>query len=363
MNILHVITSLRTGGAERLMIDILPKLKERGHSTSLLLFDGTRTPFYKQLEAMEIPIYALAMGSWSMYNPLLLFRLNEFLKGHRFDIIHTHNTPCQLFVAAVAEGNARYVTTEHNTNNRRRRWAWYRSIDRWMYGRYDYVVCVSKDVQNNLLKSLGQSAMSAKTSVIPNGIDTARYANAKADETLERRYKGKHLIVMVAAFRPQKDQATLIRAMALLPKNYCLMLVGDGECRAQCEALTKTLGIASRVSFEGICSDIPGILGSAEVVVMSSCYEGLSLSSLEGMASGRPFIASDVDGLHDIVSGAGLLFPLYDERELSELIRRCCEDKVWSIDVGNRCRERAMRYGINKMVDRYENVYMELTKQ
>ena len=59
MKILHVITSLRTGGAERLMVDLLPLLAQKGHQVHLLLFDGTRTPFFEMLESKGITIYSL----------------------------------------------------------------------------------------------------------------------------------------------------------------------------------------------------------------------------------------------------------------------------------------------------------------
>lgn len=364
MNILHVITSLRTGGAEHLMVDLLPRLQEREHNVSLLLFDGTRTPFYEQLEKERIPIFALAMGQKAMHNPLLVFRLKDFFKQHTFDVIHTHNTPCQLLVAALAkDSKVFYITTEHNTTNKRRKWKCLRKFDKWMYDKYNSVICVSNDVKYNLEKSLAPLSLGEKVSVICNGVETEKFQKAIPCKSLLLQHKGKHLIVMVAAFRPQKDQETLIKAISLLPSSCSLLLVGDGECRHECEVLAKQLGVDLRVSFTGIRTDIPEVLAAAEVVVMSSNYEGLSLSSIEGMASGKPFIASDVDGLREIVGGAGLLFPLHDEKALARLIRDCCENKTLAEEIGNRCRERAMKYDIRQMVNGYDQIYRNLTKQ
>ena len=69
MKILHVITSLHTGGAEKLMVDLLPRLRDLGNEVDLLLFDGTRTPFYKELEKSGIKIHYLSIGG-NVYNPL-----------------------------------------------------------------------------------------------------------------------------------------------------------------------------------------------------------------------------------------------------------------------------------------------------
>ena len=82
MKILHVITSLRTGGAEKLMVDLLPRLRDLGNDVELLLFDGTLTPFYEELENMGITIHHLAIGG-NVYNPLNIFRLRKYLKNSK----------------------------------------------------------------------------------------------------------------------------------------------------------------------------------------------------------------------------------------------------------------------------------------
>ena len=71
MKILHVITSLQTGGAEKLMVDLLPRLCTFGNDVELLLFDGTRTPFYSELEQTGIKIHHFTKGG-NVYNPVIL---------------------------------------------------------------------------------------------------------------------------------------------------------------------------------------------------------------------------------------------------------------------------------------------------
>lgn len=167
---------------------------------------------------------------------------------------------------------------------------------------------------------------------------------------------------MVSAFRKQKDQKTLIKAISHLPDDYRLMLAGEGELKGECEHLSRELGLEKRVSFPGIRSDVPALLASSDVIVMSSHYEGLSLSSIEGMASGKPFIASNVDGLREIVDGAGLLFEEGNDIMLAELIKKVCEDKIFAERIGQRCRERAGHYDISATVEGYGKVYESLIK-
>jgi len=79
MRILHVITSLRTGGAERLMLDLLPRLKEKGQDVELCVFDGTRTQFYEKMEKAGVPINTLQIGG-NVYNPLNIIRLLRVIR-------------------------------------------------------------------------------------------------------------------------------------------------------------------------------------------------------------------------------------------------------------------------------------------
>lgn len=96
MKILHVITSLRTGGAEKLMIELLPRLKEYGYEVDLLLFDGTDTAFRRDAESSGIKVMELGKGG-SVYSPIKLFKLFSYLK--KYDVVHTHNTAPQFFAA------------------------------------------------------------------------------------------------------------------------------------------------------------------------------------------------------------------------------------------------------------------------
>lgn len=135
MKILHVITSLNIGGAEKLLVDLLPRFTEKGIIVELAVFAKKETSFSKALEAAGIKIHWLNNGT-NPYNIINLFRLKKLIK--EFDIIHAHNSICQLFTAISSIGsNKKFVTTEHSTSNRRRKMSYYRSIDRWMYSRYD----------------------------------------------------------------------------------------------------------------------------------------------------------------------------------------------------------------------------------
>lgn len=353
MKILQVITSLRTGGAEKLIVDMVPLYQKQGHQVDVLVFDGVETPFKKQLRDKGVTIYQLGEGG-SVYNPLYIFKLIPFLR--KYDIVHTHNTACQLFTAiAGLFSSTVLVTTEHNTSNRRRNWKGYKILDQWMYSRYQSVICISDKAYDNLRQYLGSDK---SLRVIYNGIDVNLYRKSEADSSLKSR---KTIITMVAGFRPQKDQDTLVKAFQyLLADQYELWLIGDGERRPDVENLVNELNLSTVVRFWGIRNDVPVLLKSSDIIVMSSHYEGLSLSSIEGMSVGKPFVASDVDGLHEVTQNAGILFPQGDAKALADIILHLHEDPVYYQQIADRCLQRAAEFNIHKTIDQYLQLYQSL---
>lgn len=359
MRILHVITSLYNGGAERLMVDLLPRLCNNGQNeVDLLLFNGVETNFKKELKEKNIKIISLSTTN-DVYHPRRLFKLRQIIS--RYDIVHTHNTACQFYVAIAScliRRSPLLVTTEHNSTNRRRNKWWLKPVDKWMYRQYAAIICIADQTRSNLKDYLGEDN---RLHTIHNGVDVSRFIRPIGDVSRKRDF----VITMVAAYRPQKDHETMMRAMLHLPENYRLQFVGGGDSHEgeRIKVYCKQLGLDNRVNFMGVRQDIPALLENSDIVVLSSHWEGLSLSSIEGMACGRPFIASDVDGLHEIVNGAGVLFPEGNDKELANQIKILCEHPDEYSNVALQCQERARQYDISIMADNYMALYHELCKE
>ena len=357
MKILQVITSLLIGGAEKLIVDMVPLYRAQGHQVDVLLFDGVDTPFKRQLQEQGVTIYQLGQNK-SVYSPSNLFKLIPFLR--KYDIVHTHNTAPQLFAALGSVlCSVVLVTTEHTTSNRRRAWTWYRMIDRWMYRRYRSVICISDATEFNLTKYLGNCQ--TEVSTIYNGVNIQNFMGAEPLPELRMLSKDKCVVVMVAGFRYQKDQDTLIKAITHLPKDkYELWLVGDGERRADLELLVKECKLENNVRFLGIRSDIPSVLKTADIAVMSSHWEGFGLAIVEAMAAGKPVVASNIDGLAQVVENAGVLFEPHNDVALANEIKKLAEDKDYAKQIADRCLQKAKQYDINKTVKAYLDIYQKL---
>lgn len=140
MKILQVITSLQTGGAEMLVCQMTLRLRELGHQVDVCVFNGVETQLLGQLrEHKDVKVHVLGH---SYYNPWYIVKLARIMKD--YDVIHTHNSSPQLFVAiANLFCHKKLVTTEHNTHNRKRDSLLLSLIDKWMYRRYDSIVCIS----------------------------------------------------------------------------------------------------------------------------------------------------------------------------------------------------------------------------
>lgn len=360
MKILHVITSLYTGGAEKLMVDLLPRMKVVGHNVELCVFCGDRTSFYDLLEEKGIKIHSFHKGMKLLYNPINICRLYRLMHKGKYDIVHTHNTAPQLFAAfGGVLCSVVLVTTEHTTSNRRRDWKWYAWLDKWMFRQYKKVICISDQAEINHHKHMGNNSDNVCT--IYNGIDYHRYATAIPAQSVKT--IGKKIITNVAGFRYQKDQPTLIKAMKYLPEDYHLCLVGDGERRTEFETLVKELGLEQRVHLLGLRNDVPEVLAASDYVVMCSHYEGLSLSSLEGMASGKPFLADNVDGLREIVEGNGVLFEHEDAEGFAAAILKLDSDKEYSKQIVKQCQAKAANYDISIMAEKYLTLYKDVLAQ
>lgn len=356
-----MITSLYTGGAERLMVDLLPLLRDEGkNQVDMLLINGVETPFKKKLVESGIRVHNLSMTN-DVYNLRNLVRMRRFFNNEEpYDVVHTHNTACQLFVPLsrlMTKDRACLVTTEHSSSNRRRSNRLLKPLDKWMYNSYDAIVCIADKTRRNLEQYIGEKS---NICTISNGVDTKRFIRPVKDISGQDHF----VITMVAALRMEKDHETVLRALLHLPDNYRLQFVGSGPREYVTSVKNKCaeLNLNERVTFMGVRQDVPDILEQSDIVLLSSHWEGQSLSSIEGMSSGRPFLASDVDGLREMVGGAGELFPHGDDKELARKIQWLCEHPDEYRAVATRCQEKARQYDISIMARNYLELYRKIIK-
>lgn len=361
MKILRVINSLAIGGAERSIVGNVPLHIKNGYKIDVLLLNGKETFFVNELKRQGIRVYFLGKNN-NIYNPLLILKIIRFINN--YDIIHAHLFPTLYWVALakiISFSKTKLVYTEHSTSNRRRNNWLLKSLDRIIYRQYETIIAISQSANENLAKHLGYQA-NIKT--VYNGVNISEVKNEGKIELKEFAIKHKKncILLQIAGFREEKDQDTLIRALQLLPDNYVAIFIGDGKRRANCEKLSKMLSLENRVDYLGFQNNVGAYINLAEAVVISSHHEGFGRAAVEGMALGKPVIASNVPGLADVVFGAGLLFEVGDYKKLSEIILKLTNNRQYYKQIANQCFERANEFDIANMVSQYEGIYNNLNR-
>jgi glycosyltransferase involved in cell wall biosynthesis len=176
---------------------------------------------------------------------------------------------------------------------------------------------------------------------IPNGIDLARFAAAAPE-----RPDGTVVIGTVAALRPEKNLARLLRAFRLVAdtQQARLVIVGNGAERGALTALAGDLGLADRVDFAGYRADPAPCYGGFDIFALSSDTEQMPLSVLEAMAAGLPIAATDVGDVRAMLAEANAPFiTTCEDAALAASLRALLADRAGRRAVGAANRAKAER--------------------
>ncbi len=360
VRIVHFVTG-GGSGATRVVVDLALGQQAGGVFRPLVLFRKKKNPLpesvARQLREGGVE-FRFVRNCWPKW--CTVSQLERVCREYAPRIFVAHGNSEHLWgrKGAIAAGVPRIVHVEHNIEK-------YRLWRRWQVARLaartDLTVCVSNAVADHV-RALGIG--SANVRVVLNGSDIARYASGGRVPLAQRGQD----VVMAARFARQKDHATLVRAARLLADEGwtgTLVLAGGGKAshRRACEKLVSRLGLGERVRFAGYVSDVPALLRSCRVSVLSTFYEGFGLSLSEAMAANCVAVASNVAGVRDVIRDAqtGFLFPVGDARALAGILKRVLaggEDVQRIADNG--CEDALARFTIERMAGEYDALFREL---
>lgn len=344
MKILHVITSLEIGGAQRLLSDLLP-LQAKTEEVTLLVYERVDNDFERKVSAVGVNI--ISMDEHNFHNPGVILKMRKIFK--EYDVVHAHLFPTVWWASLAARGlKVKMVYTEHSTSNSRRGKWYLRPVEQFMYARYNKVISISQQTQDALCSWL--KANDERFVVICNGVDTARFASVKRPVIPKS-------LIMVSRFASSKDQETVIRAMQQIDLGATLRFVGDGENLEHCKQVAKECGVQDRVQFLGARSDVAELVAESYIGIQSSNWEGFGLTAVEIMSCGKPIIGTNVDGLKQVIEGAGETFSVGNENELAVKVNRLLNNEIYYTEVSSKCKERASKYDISVMSKGYLGMY------
>ncbi len=366
LRVLHLIDSLRHGGAELLLLGVTRGLLRRGFDVNVGY--STPGPLEADFRDLGMPLYPLPRAA--RVDPLLFLRMARLVRHLRPDVVHTHLFKSNFHGrgAAYLAGAPVVVSTLHSADP----WAANPLAGR-IYGltaRFaDRLIAVSEPVRAYHLAHTGVPA--EKVITIENGVDLDQFNSIKASgEQLRADLKipaGAPLLGVIGRLVADKGQVHFLRAAAYIRERQPtarFLLVGDGPQKGALHAIARDLDLEEAVLFTGFRQDIPAVMAALDVLVIPSLREGLPLTLLEAMAAGTPVVATDAGGVADVLAGeAGLVVPPGDSAALADACLKLLATPDLRARMGAAGRAIVVqRYSLERTVERLATLYRQLLR-
>jgi len=343
---MHVHRIRGIGGSERHLLTLLPALAERGVDP---IFVGLDDPAWDAADfygALRVP--AVRIMSPRDFDPLLLVRLARTLRA---DIVHTHLVHADVYggLAGRLRGT-NLVSTKHNDDPFRV--GPFRFVERGLSRLTDRIVTITDALHRFTVEQVGVSPDKVET--IHYGLDDVpdAWGVNSPDDVPE----GARVLLAVARLTDQKGIDVAIRALAELPAETVLVVLGEGPERAALLRLARELGVDARVFLLGRVPDVAAWLGRATMLVHPARWEGFGLGVLEAMLAGLPVVATNVSALPELVvdGETGVLVPPDDVPALVRAIELALEQP----ELGAAGLRRARTdFSVARMADRTAALY------
>ncbi|MGH2756835.1 MAG: glycosyltransferase [Actinomycetota bacterium] len=360
--VLLLCNSLRSGGAERTLLDLIRQLSEQDFDLDLEClclheegewFDGL---------AEVIPTSCLRLPPRIRVAELI--KLRKAIDVCQPTILQTFHRGANRWGAVAGRATGVPVIVNSLQNVYRGNGRLGRGFDRLGLRFATHGVACSDSVRRFYIEDCRVPAH--KLTTIHNSVDLSRFSPVRAATGRSDEAFSGSTLICVASLTEQKGLSVLLEALSLLPegtKDFRLLLVGEGPLRSDLERQASRLGLADRVHFLGMREDVPDLLVASTVFVLPSLWEGLGVAALEAMAASLPVVASSVDGLREVVEDGvtGILVPPGDGRLLSSALEKVLGDNALRDRMGRAGRERVARmFSAPAMAAAYQGLWERL---
>jgi glycosyltransferase involved in cell wall biosynthesis len=238
--------------------------------------------------------------------------------------------------------------------------------------RYEAAARIVANSQWVANQAAASGAAKEHLTVVYEGAEIPPLFSREQRETARRRWgiaDHESLLGCVGVLLPDKGQEWLIRALALLRKefpNVNLLLAGNGPCRRDLEALAVQLGIAQAVLLPGFVKDVENVYAALDLFLLPSLFEALNNSLLAAMAYEIPSIAFDRGALGEIIENekSGLLVSGPDASEICGAVARLLRDREFAKKLGKAGRKRVTEnFSAERMVEGMIRVYQDVLSE
>lgn len=282
-------------------------------------------------------------------------------------LVHAHNRTAMFYgvMARGVSGRFGLVYTEHDRSFPERLRV--RAMHAVLSRRLDRVACVCRFVRDAVVAT--ERFPTRRVTVIENGIpdrpDQPTSADARASVRAEFAVpQARALGLAIGHLTQVKDHGFLLRALARVPAAHRpkVVIAGDGPLRAELTAQRESLDLQEDVVFAGYRNDVDRLLKGADVMLLPSRSEGMSIALAEACARGVPIVATAVGGNPEVVDAEnGRLIPHGDDAAFAAAIEEVVVDEALRARLGAAGRERfETRFRLRTMVARYEALYGEV---
>ena len=351
----------RMHGVKRLFAWMIPRFDPARFDVSLVSLRAPDTSG-DRLEDHGVEVTYL---SRSKFDPRTLPALLAELDRRRADILHLHGYGATTFgrLAAARRGWPTLLHEHANLTDT----PWFQKVaDRLLAPYTDLAIAVSRSTAEFVTRA--RLIPAARTRVVYLGAPLEEFAGRRTpDEVRSVRSAlglpaGAPVVGTITRLMPAKGNEYLVEAArAVLDEapdtHFCI--VGEGELRGDLEARAQRLGVAGRVRFPGFVRDVAGALAAFDVVAFPSLWEGTPLTAFEALAAGRPIVATDADGLSDILHDGrdALVVPRRDAGALAHAIVALLRNPARRAELAAAAAVTGAAYDIGVFVRKLERLY------
>ena len=348
-------------GVKRLFAWMIPRFDKSRFSVSLISL-RRKDLSADTLEEFGIDVTYMARHK---FDPATFPALLKVLREKRADIVHLHGYGATTFgrlcawrmgIPAILHEHANHGDTP-----------WFQKVaDRILAPHTDLAIAVSESTGEFTTRARLMPA--ERTKVVYLGAPLDEFARPRsADEIAQARRElgiaaGTVAIGTITRLMPSKGNQYLVEAApAILARHpdVRIFIVGEGELQQVLEAQARALNLGDRLVFSGFKRDVAAVLSAFDLVIFPSLWEGTPLTVFETLAMGKPIVATDADGLLDVLSDRkdALIVPKANARALADAVGELLDNKDLAESLGRDATETGRRYDIAAFVRKMERLY------
>ncbi|MFC2156734.1 glycosyltransferase family 4 protein [Acidobacteriota bacterium] len=350
-------------GGQRQSFLLAQELKKRGFKFHFVV--QPKSPLYENAKSSGLPVLPIKMRS--EVDGIAVARLAIAMKRRKCQLVHFHDAHSVAVGAAAASLSKvpiRIISRRVDFPLKRN------FLSRKKYTKdIDRIVAVSEGVKKVLIHG---GLAPENIAVIPDGIDISPFQRAGSSGYLRKELSlgiTDYLVGIVAHLADHKGHKYLIEASRILKEkapDIKVIIVGEGPLRMELARQASDIKVDGMIFFLGFREDVPQILASLNLFVLSSYLEGLGSSLMDAMASHLPIVATDVGGIPEVVTNGqtGLLVPPRDPQALADAILKLYGDRNYARELGDKGYDVVQqKFSAEAMAEKIADLYEKIAKK